>query len=188
MTVRARDGRGGTSTAGHRDDQCHGRRRGRQTTPLVADGDGGIKREPVQVSWDAPDNTGPAHHRLRLPLQGRSDVTERGRRSRTRRSPRLRSRSRWSGGEHAPTRCRCGRRTPRATSDWSDAGIGATERARREQPARVHRGRERDAERECKLAFGHAHRGAHHRDGRRFGRRTADLQPRRARRAVVRHQ
>ena len=53
-------------------------------------------------------------------------------------------------------------------SDWSNPGNGSTERARREQSARVHRWHERHAERERKLADRHAHRRSRRGDGRRL--------------------
>ena len=67
VAVRARDGRGGTDAV--------------NVTIRVTDVDGEAPDTPfaptvtalsstsLQVSWDAPDNTGPAHQRLRLPIQ-----------------------------------------------------------------------------------------------------------------------
>ena len=173
VTVRVRDGRGGTDAA--------------NVTIRVTDVDGEAPDTPfaptvtavsstrLQVSWDAPDNTGPPitdyDYRYREPSGTWTEVI----------NTTITGTTVTIEGLAASTSYDVEVRATNAegTSDWSSPGIGVDERTRRQQPAGILGGHERHAERERKRAGGHVHWAARRGDRRRFG-RHGDLQPRRA--------
>ena len=124
----------------------------------------------LQVSWEAPDNTGPLitdyDYRYREPSGSWTEVT----------NTTITGTTVTIEGLAASTSYDVEVRATNAegTSDWSNPGHRGDERTWGQQPAGIQRWREHHAERECKRDGGHVHWAARCGDGRRF-RRHADL-------------
>ena len=168
VTVRARDGRGGTSTVGVTINVTDvAEPPSAPSSPTVS----AASSTSLQVTWDEPSNTGPpiTDYDYRYKALADSSWTEVTNTTITGTTVTI-------SGLTASTFYDVEVRATNAegTSDWSNPGHRGDERTWGQQPARVQRGRERHAERERKCAGGRVHRRSRDGDGRRFG-RHADL-------------
>ena len=146
VTVRVRDGRGGTDAV--------------NLTIRVTDVDNEAPDTPfaptvtavsstrLQVTWEMPANHRSSHHRLRLPVQGAGRVLDRGDEHDDHGDG---GDDRGPGGEHVLRRGGAGDERG-GHERLVESGHRGDERTRGQQPARLHRGRECDAQRERKRA------------------------------------
>ena len=182
VAVRARDGRGGTDAV--------------NVTIRVTDVDGESPDTPfaptvtalsstsLQVSWDAPENTGPPinDYDYRYKIYTDADWTEVSNTS-------IRGRTATIDGLTPSTSYDVEVRAKNAegASGWSNPGNGATNAPGANNPPVFSDGATATRSVSAGVAFGHAHRRARRGDGLRYG-RHGHLQPRRAGHAVLRHQ
>ena len=173
VTVRVRDGRGGTDAA--------------NVTIRVTDVDNEAPDTPfaptvtavsssrLQVTWDAPANTGPPitdyDYRYREPGGSWTEVT----------NTTITGTTLTIEGLAASTSYDVEVRATNAegTSDWSNPGIGATNARGANNPPVFDEGANAERSVSASASAGHVHRSARRGDGRRFG-RHADLRPGRA--------
>ena len=182
VAVRVRDGRGGTDAVNVtiRVTDVNTEAPDTPFAPTVV----ALSSTSLQVSWDAPENTGPPitdyDYRYQTPTDsGWTEVSNTTIRDTTVTIEGLTPSTSYDVEVRA--------KNAEGASEWSNPGNGATNEPGANNPPVFREGTSATRSVSASATPRHEHRSAGRGDRRRFG-RNGDLQPRRARRGVVRHQ